>query len=202
MKRCLIIAFLFCFSCPCLAGQTARFLAQAPTTIVSGSYTLQDNIGAAYNDDGTFSNGNAPQQWMAGQWVAGSSYTLTQVGINLFRYGVSFSDTLTVYVYSDSGSNTPGSSLGIGSPTINGFGLPASQGSTYQLIQFTGVSIVSGTKYWIVINSGTIGVNAANCPTWSQEDAGSVYIAFSADGTSWSGGTGVENTFQTYSGGH
>lgn len=93
--------------------------------------------------------------FVAQQFTASANYTLTKVVLRLWRTGtLPAPDDVVVTVE----GNTPGSpdypnGSALDSCTISGSTLPASDGGVYTDFNMTGAaSIVSGTKYWIVIN--------------------------------------------------
>jgi hypothetical protein len=93
--------------------------------------------------------------FIAQQFTASADYTLTKIVLRLWRTGtLPAPDDVVVTVE----GNTPGTpdrpdASALDTCTISGATLPASDGGIYTDFAMAGAaSIVSGTKYWIVIN--------------------------------------------------
>jgi hypothetical protein len=159
------------------------------------AYVEQESLCPSDVDWDTFSN-VAGHENIAMSWTAGASYTLTQASPKLNKAG-SPTQTLTAYLYADSG-NKPATLLGTSTNTIAASTLAASPGS-YVDFQFAGVSIVSGTRYHLVVGGSAL--DPSNCPQWrySGSAGGAEYASYSADRSAWTTDeSSVQGTFKTY----
>jgi hypothetical protein len=129
----------------------------------------------------------------SGHFTASSSYTLTRVDIPLSPAGTP-TGNIRAHIYADS-SGSLGSSLG----TVSAW-TPASQSG---FVQFTNlaVTVVSGTAYWIVLETDVTRGDGVNYQTWNYSfDAGNGPIWKSSDGASWSlVSNNTRGNFITYS---
>lgn len=136
---------------------------------------------------------DAASTWGASQFVAGSSYTLCAITINLKRTGAwAGTHNLTAYIYNDS-TNNPGTSLGTSTNTLVAADLSTSQAWT-GYFEFSGVSIISTTKYWIVITTA-IG-DGSNYFDWYYGGTG--LSRKSSDGITWNANNTNILWFRTY----
>ena len=153
---------------------------------------LQQASGAS--DD---SNGGSlgMSTWVAANFVANATYTLTQVSVGLrIGAGTPFTSAVHAYIYSDS-SGHPGSSLGEATATAQ----PTLTSSTvYYPWTFSGISLNSGTTYWVVLKT-----NAEDDLNWARQrekyvGSGSLQTMFSGNGTSWTQADLAQGTFNVY----
>lgn len=118
------------------------------------------------------------RKYLAGMFTAGSSYTLTRVDVPLKKSN-SPTATVTCAIYNVS-ADTPTSLRGTATTTLDSSTLTGSYVDVR--FDFAGVSVVSGTKYFVVlISTATDGTN--NMDWASISDAGVVHK--SADGSAW-----------------
>ncbi len=119
-------------------------------------------------------------RWVgSGHFSASSSYTLTRVDIPLSPIGTP-TNNIRAHIYADS-SGSLGSSLG----TVSAWTSPSQSG----FVQFTNmaVTVVSGTAYWIVLETDETRGDGVNYQTWNYSfDAGNGPSWKSSDGATWS----------------
>jgi hypothetical protein len=122
---------------------------------------------ANYNAPNTqFNIGSAAGlTYLATQFTASQSYTLTSFFAQLKKVGSPIGN-VSAYLYSDS-ANTPGALLATSSTTLAASTLGAA--FTPQSFTFAGYSIVSATKYWVVLFSSVI--DASNHPAWGTNSS-------------------------------
>ena len=181
-KQLLLLAAILCFASLAWAGFGYQVV-EGPVDVEGGATcsTSTDTY-----DSGTstsvFNFGNAGPRYFAWRHVSGSTHVQCSIDVALSKAGTP-SGTLTAAVYSDSGSDTPGSIIGTASDSVG----QASVGETKGTIAFTGMSAskTSGTTYWrvLVITSAGDGSNyyvihAANHSVGES-------IMSSTDGTTW-----------------
>jgi hypothetical protein len=162
------------------------------------AYTLKDyQITDPYGDGilTHISGRNYETTQFTGGAQAGGGYDLTMVEAYIKKEGTWTTETITAYIYSDTGLNVPNVSLGT-SDTVLANNLTTS----FTYIQFpfsTPITIVNTTKYWIVLLISTVGANPpANRWTYSTSVSGLIKV--SPDGTSWSDHSSQQGIFKTY----
>lgn len=173
--------------------------------------TAKDSETTSYS---AFTFGNASVIGCASSFTATATYTLCALDVNLYRSGTTDSSyeisTVTAYIYSDDAANsTPVDTGEAGGPlatstntvsyeTINANGASYSA-DNYELFTFAGVSIQSGTKYWIVLicdaqdASDYVKWQRHNSETDPAED-----MASTVAGTTWTSSDGYQGLFHTY----
>lgn len=162
------------------------------------SFTANDSLvgeqGSAYTQKDQFTNdasaaangvvGYGSKQWSAFPFTAGSSYTLTAASAYLSTVGKPTSDYVA-YIYSDSGSNAPGSAISGPSAKVPISAISSGGG----WVQFNGLnaSLTSDTKYWLVIKRVSGVTDWSNYVNWWAWGTGlaSDTEAGSTDGKSW-----------------
>jgi len=148
------------------------------------TYTLQDNPSTSANDSNPVGDTTA-DTWCSSGWLAGSSYSLTRLDLNLEKNG-SPTGVITVKIYNSTNgtvaTGTPSTLLGT-SNTINASSLTTGFVQTSFLFS-TPVSITSGTGYFVAINYSII--NASNYVIWGDDSTihTSCYYE-SADAITW-----------------
>jgi hypothetical protein len=162
----------------------------------SGTQTEKESFGANVDDSNTFGY-QTNKTYMAHSFTAGSSYTLSQVGVMIYK-NANYTGTVRAYLYSD-GTNAPGSLLGISANTVAYTALPSATG-TYVNFQFSGVPLTGSSIYWVVLKSEG---NSGNGVLWDSDSSGqSMRLMFSDAGYSWSDensyGATILGTFKTY----
>ena len=128
---------------------------------------------------------------IAYQWVAGSSYSLTAIELNMCQYAGSPSGNVTVSVYNDNGLSSPNTAPGTSdfgdSTAIAASSITASCQLTLLNTMFnfaSSVSITNGTSYWIVV-SGTYTISASNyCAAYYFGGTGGYSATY--NGSAWS----------------
>jgi len=102
---------------------------------------------------------------------------------------VSGDKTVTLTLYSDNGSNSPGTALASGTGTSSTeFGFCCGVVS----VSISSTNLSSGTPYWVAITTGGANYNAAPFQVYDEVDD-EVYLAYTSDGgTTW--GSGVQET--------
>lgn len=168
--------------------------AEAATCSFTANYSFVGDQGSGYTQKDQFTNASAAaangvvgygsKQWSAFPFTAGSSYTLTAASAYLSTVGKPTSDHVA-YIYSDSGSNTPGTA--ISGPSAN---VPISAiSSKGGWVQFNGLnaSLTADTKYWLVIKRVSKVTDWSNYVNWWAWGAASVSDteAGSTDGITW-----------------
>ncbi|MDO8604742.1 MAG: choice-of-anchor R domain-containing protein [bacterium] len=116
-------------------------------------YNLDTNVGK-----------NSTDTDYAQQFTAGETGGLYRVSLYLKKTGTP-SGTNDIRIVSDNGSNSP-LTTSLAGVTLS----PASVGTSYGWIDFTlstPVSVVSGQKYWIILNAGTN--STSNYWTWGSD---------------------------------
>lgn len=139
---------------------------------------------------------NSSYEKISSDWVAGSSYTLTRIDVDMKKFG-SPTGNITLDVYSASSGLPTGASLGTSTNTVDASTVStASAGATYTF-NFTGVSITNGSSYCMVW-SGTYSLSTSNN---IREVGGTVTSRKLGkyNGTSWSQDTANDQVnFTTY----
>ena len=160
MKQLLIILSLF-LSLSCF-GQTmagAMLSQQQATSIVVCTNVISSNLVTVRVING-FGTGST-SKYKATFFVAPSTFNLCGVSIITTNFG-SPTQLVNFYIYNDSGTNTPGTTLIDTSTTVLDCStLPPGQFNTNS-ISFNGVSLTSGTTYWLEVVCQT--VNSSNYP--------------------------------------
>ena len=95
-------------------------------------------------------NGTSPPQSLAGQFIPGANYTMTDAQVKVEENGT-LVPTFNLSLYSDN-SGAPGASLG----SIGGGSAPGGSFGTV-MVSSPAFSLMTGTPYWLVMtpNAGT-----------------------------------------------
>lgn len=167
-------------------------------TIPSGPFTLEDSGAATTNNDGWIMYGS-DRRWHSIQFTASSSYSIQKVELELLEIGTIPTDyPMTMYIYTDN-SNEPGTLIGSAINSINTSALDSS--ADWYVWYFNGVSVTSGTVYWIVFGNnayyGTTGNNVA-----IRTNSGESGLQLRSDQTPfvWQTGRGDNASWKIYSG--
>lgn len=135
----------------------------------------------------------AGNQWLATQFTTALAYALDSITLKLLKVG-SPTGNINVYLYSDSGSNTPGSLLATASETLAASSLTGS--SAEYVFTFSGYSLSSATKYWTAVKSSVVDVN--NWVEWSASTLDNTGLTYaSANGSSWTYGSAYYCSMKT-----
>jgi hypothetical protein len=147
------------------------------------------------NDSEAFANGTG-NLYRSTSFTAGSSYTLIRAALGMTKTGVP-SRTFDLRIYSDNGSDVPDTLLATSTNTINMSDLVSSLNWTADF-SFSGLSIVSGTKYHLVPYCATYDVD--NYVYWNlNAGVASHSTRYSGNGTSWTAyDTSSQGLFRTY----
>lgn len=102
---------------------------------------------------------NQSYKWLAGNFTAGSTYTLCKLTMRMAKVGTP-AGTITAAIYSDAAGNVPGTQVGTASDAVTATTLAAAEGN----VDFSNLSasLTSGTVYHIVIKCSTTGTGANN----------------------------------------
>lgn len=186
MRRHLLpILILLSFASPSWAWGLFGMAGAAPAAS-SCSDTLADNNTASVRGDaGAWGKNASSDDWVAGDFTAGSSYTLCRVDVNMSRTANPASPdwNITACIYTDNGSFNPTTEVSCSTNTHAESTLSVS--TTYTYMSFTGLSaaITSGTVYHIVLKgSGVDGTNYPYIGLSSTNGAGH-YAKSDGDGT-------------------
>jgi hypothetical protein len=158
------------------------------------AYTLQDSY-TTNNNQGAM----ADTAWMAQLFTAGSSYTVTQISVNLYK-AAGATGTLTVSLRATSGGKPTGADLA--SDTMSVADLPTSNdGTVFQDFEFSpGYALTNGTVYAIVVRT-----SGATTVYWKEQTsgdyAGGTRCSSIDSGATWSVNSTIDYDFKTYSGG-
>jgi MYXO-CTERM domain-containing protein len=164
------------------------FVAVVSLASVAKSELVLDNItnnsGSEEYLGGTF--------WRAQSFVTSTGdWTLNNVVLR-FRFN---GGNILAYIYSDSGSNLPGSSLEtLTGPTSNSGATPTN--ATYTS---TGLSLTGNTRYWIVVTENQTGelgwTTAANTSTTGSWSIPGTNISATSvnSGSSWTANSAIQN---------
>ena len=122
-------------------------------------------------------------QWIAYPFVAGRTQAVTRVSLAITDSGfcVAGSNKVTVAIYSDACTNTPGTQIGMAKVAT----LPAAPCSL-ALANFgtAGVSVTAGTKYWLVVTTSAAASQNATTGVWWM--ANIAYAPYNLnDGNGW-----------------
>jgi hypothetical protein len=135
-------------------------------------------VGWAYMDP-------AIRQWMATQFTAGSTYDICRFIVKLYRTGTP-GVNITAYVYSDSGSDTPGTSIGQTTSTaVVANNLTTNSGGEDVTFNFGSLSLTSGTKYWVVLAADGYGADSSNKVSLRAGGTSSGLLYRSSNGSTW-----------------
>lgn len=162
----------------------------------SGTITQQDSY-TTLNTPGSLNiDFNTSAQKGAGQFTAGSSYSVSQVTLQLEKVGAP-TGTITVSIFNDNGSNNVGASDLGDSGTLNTASLTTSYLS-YTFVWSTPVALTSGTKYWIVV-APSGGVSSTNYVNLREDSAAAGHYQSRWNGTTWTATSGQQTYFIAYS---
>jgi len=125
--------------------------------------TILDQTYNESNQDDFAVYRNSNTIYLVGQQITPSiSASINQVKFNLSK-AASPTGNIWVEVWSDTGSNLPNAQTGIDSSTIDIATLDADPTFALKTFTFaTPVPVVSGTKYWLVLNSDMTVVGGGN----------------------------------------
>lgn len=120
-------------------------------------------------------------RYIGSRFSAGASFTACKAVLRLGVTGASY--TIRVGIFSNGGSNLPGSLIGSYSDTVNANTVGAAEGD----ITFVNMSasIVSGTTYHIVAQCSS-DFNSPNCQWAAMGEAITNGVTASSDGSAWS----------------
>lgn len=131
--------------------------------------------------------------WQAQSFTTVGSFTVCKAQAYLAQQGTTAAGTLEALIYTESGSNTPGTLVGTGSGTVDRTTIPGSQ----SFIEFTGMSasLSAATTYWLILKASAIDANGSNRIFWQVDTTGETgLIKSSVNGTVWDA-TGTNRTF-------
>jgi hypothetical protein len=123
-------------------------VASAAYTVAVNDPVLKDSSGGAGGNSQAIGN-ISDRVYVAGAWVASSSYTLTEIQVEL-RKNNSPTGTLTVKLWTGSG-NVPDTLVATSATTLNATTLTSSL--TYYPFVFDNEAITSATKYWVSVQT-------------------------------------------------
>jgi hypothetical protein len=118
---------------------------------------------------------SADRKYIATEVVATSSYSLTEIKVNLTKV-LSPTMDINCYLYSDTASN-PTSLLATSSTTLNAASI--TNGADHAFAFDGSFTVVSGTKYWIVLKGSAVDTN--NYVSWNAASSGGS-LMIDADG--------------------
>ncbi len=127
---------------------------------------------------------NQSYAWGAYNFTAGSSYTLCKLTLRLAKVGTPAGNVLAA-IYTNSGSNLPGTQVGTASDAVAATTLATSEGNID--LSNLSASVTSATVYWIVVKTtqGT-GANNVKFVFYNFDGVASHHIKLSNDsGGSW-----------------
>lgn len=164
-------------------------------TLPSGAtYTVKDSRNTSGSNQSVGSQFDGSDKWAAGDFVAGSTYTVTKVTLNLTK-NTNPTFNYRVGIYTDSGSTLPSTLVGSMSDWVNAANIVNGD------MDFTmNASVTSGTTYWIVVESDRAaftfqdGFNIQS----GFYNCSNGHSATSGNGSSWAGNC-VPYDFITYS---
>lgn len=124
--------------------------------------------------------------YLATNFIAASSYTLCKIDVPICMTTSDTGYNMTAYIYSNTGTypgtDVPSTSLGQSTNTVAISGISAcGSGYTTATFNFSGVSITSGTEYWIAL----YGPDKNYALQWRGFGASGQDLYYSADGSSW-----------------
>ena len=137
----------------------------------NGDLIIGDLSGAGYSQGSGYSMGpgGGVNNFIAQGFTMTDTYNLTSVDLSLYLFGPQAGSTFILSIYSDNGSNAPGSDLydlttdvvgsNSGSPTI------ASFGGSFEL--------TSGTTYWLDLQASNPSSQTGNSMVWAGAFDGS-----------------------------
>lgn len=123
-------------------------------------------------------------RYVARQFTPIYTFSCDSIILNLALIGTAPGDVY-VYLYTDGGSNTPGTSLAFSSLPAASFGTEE-QFKQHRLTLDSAVTLTAGTFYWVVVKSGTDG-DASNYWQVLAEATSSTTAKQSSNGSLWSG---------------
>lgn len=148
-----------------------------------GACTVQKDSVTAAESDIAYIGADTAETYTAGQFTAGSTYTICAVTLRIRKVGTP-TFTLNAYIYTNNAGN-PGTLVGTGSDNFSISSLSTSDGPA----AFTGLSasLTSGTVYWIVVKATSAPNDFTNYGYVSGAN-GSNTFKHSSNGTSWTNG--------------
>jgi len=164
------------------------------------AYVEQESFAPSDDAYAVFGVTSFREKWISHSFVAGSSYTLTQLAVKIYKNG-SPTDSITAAIYDGEETfHTPVNSLGESTNSVDLSTLSTTPGA-YVNFTFAGVALTNGTRYHVILKRSTVG--DPNYPGWRTDTSSqSQYQRYSADGGSWAdtGGLGatIQGTFKTY----
>lgn len=165
--------------------------------VAAGCTTARDANTAANNGHTTVGQTSA-SAYVATFFTAAATYTACELQLYIDKLGTP-NWSLFASIYTDSGSDTPGTLIGDESDAVATSGL----GTTEAAVTFSNfnASISSATRYFIVLRCSATG-DLSNHVRWYRNSvsAGTNSIVASADGLTWSNiSSSRRNKFQGYS---
>jgi len=133
------------------AGERAAILGLPPAGGGGGcAGTTKDSQTGATNNLAD----NDAYKWIAGNFTAGSTYTLCKLTMRMSKTGTP-AGTITAAIYSDAAGNVPGSQVGTASDAVTATTLATGEGN----VDFVNLSasLTSGTVYHIVLKCSSNG---------------------------------------------
>jgi peptidoglycan/xylan/chitin deacetylase (PgdA/CDA1 family) len=144
---------------------------------------VQQNLASVGNDYDAYGRPTTlPSKYYAASFTANADYSLTGVDIALkIGGGTGPASVVHCYIYADSGSHTPTTSLAEANITRND---TLTSSYVYYNWTFDGLALTNGTKYWVVLMSDTLSNSNFGYVSQRTSIAGE-YIYVSPDGTTW-----------------
>jgi hypothetical protein len=128
-------------------------------------------------------------QWLAYPFIAKVSQAVTKVSLAVTDWGVctATSNKFTVAIYSDTCTGVPGAQIGSSVVATAPAAPPALANANFGT---AGVSVVAGTRYWVVATTSTASTQTGTTAVWWDATLGGNAANFN-DGNGWFGGAGV-----------
>lgn len=187
----LVLLPVLCEAQPARMSRRAALMASRPAVAGGGggADTQKEVVYAAPNSSQTY-GGLGPDDWLASSFTASNTYTLHRVDVVLYKTG-SPTWTMKAYIYADLTNSPFGGLLGTPSGNVSASTVTGTDNASASTNSFTGlsVSMVSGTKYWVVLGSTGSPHDFANYINWLKyggTGGASDIIYKSSDGSSWS----------------
>lgn len=184
-KKLTLLGLLLALACP-LGSQTfilPKRIPQSPTVGGGGggscAGTTKDSQTGTTNNNAD----NSVYNWIAGNFTAGSTYTLCKLTLRMAKAGTP-SGNVTASIYTSVAGNIPGTLVGTASDPVTATTLPTTEGN----VDFVNLnaSLTSGTVYQIVVKT-TTGTSMNNVKVYYTFDGVTAHEINLSDnsGSSW-----------------
>jgi hypothetical protein len=159
----------------------------APCTTLRESQTTASATVSCFNGSST--------TFVGSQWTTAATYTLCRLTTRIYRVGTP-TGTITAYIYTNN-LGEPGTLLATSTTTISAGALTDSTAGEDAGFTFAGLSLTSGTAYYMVLGSSA--VSGANFVRWVAGATSTGNTDSSADATTWASVGTRQLGFQAFS---